>query len=152
MRQTALIIRFFVHSAPLWLCAAMGYNPPDMKRNLIKTFAFLLTAAFFAFLFQISSGVEASGQDPATARQLKEGARVFRLNCQSCHGREGDHPDKTFNLADKEWKHGDALEDIEKTVTEGVKGTAMLGFKGRLTPKQISSVSRYVYSFREDTK
>lgn len=123
-----------------------------MKRNLIKTFAVLLTAAFFAFLFQLSSGVQAAAQDPATARQLKEGARLFRINCQSCHGREGDHPDKTFNLTDQEWKHGDSLEEIEKTVTEGVKGTAMLGFKGRLTPKQIASLTAYVYSFRDDKK
>ncbi|MEE8585870.1 MAG: c-type cytochrome [Acidobacteriota bacterium] len=117
----------------------------------MKKLAVLVAAAFFAFLLQISAGLEARSQDPATARQLKAGQRVYRLHCQSCHGREGDHPDKAFNLADKEWKHGASLGDIEKTVKKGVKGTAMLGFERRLTAKQIASVTRYVYSFQEES-
>ena len=117
----------------------------------MKKLAVLVAATCFAFLFQISLGLEAHSQNSATARQLKAGLRVFRLNCQACHGREGDHPDKTFNLADEEWKHGNSLQDIEKTVKQGVKGTAMLGFEGRLTAKQIASVTRYVYSFRKES-
>lgn len=93
-----------------------------------------------------------SGSDTTTPRQLREGKRTYRLHCLACHGPEGKHFDKNFNLADDEWKHGDSLEAIEKVVTEGVKGTAMLPFKGRLSPAKIDSVSRYVYSFRDEEK
>ncbi len=129
----------------------MSYNPASMDRSWIKGIAALVLAVFFAFLFQLGPGLEAQSKDPATVRQLKQGLRVYQLNCQTCHGREGDHPDKTFNLADKEWKHGDSMQEIEKTVKQGVKGTAMLGFANRLTDKQIASVARYVYSFREES-
>lgn len=118
----------------------------------MKKAAALILAAFFAFLFQLGMGLGAQNGDAAKMRQLREGERVFRLNCQACHGKEGDHPDKTFNLVDDDWKHGDRLEDIKKTITEGAKGTAMVGFQGRLTPRQIDSVAQYVFNFRNKKK
>ena len=120
----------------------------------MKQTAALALAIFFVFLFQASLeySAEAQGGNPALARQIKQGERTYRLQCQACHGKGGDHPDKMFNLVDNEWKHGDSLQDIKKTVVEGVRGTAMQSFRGRLTPKKIDSVARFVYSLREKKK
>ena len=115
--------------------------------------AAIVLAAFFALLLQAEPSVTPASsfsedQDKPTAKELRKGKRVFRVNCQTCHGQDGQHPDELFSLADDKWKNGDTLEDIVAAVTDGIPGTAMLGFQGRLSEEDILVVSKYVYSFR----
>ena len=49
-------------------------------------------------------------------------------------------------FVDRAWKHGTKTADIEKVITEGVPGTMMMPFKGRLTAEQIRDLARYVRS------
>jgi mono/diheme cytochrome c family protein len=77
----------------------------------------------------------------------KETLELYRTKCQLCHGPKGASPQKPLNLANGEWKHGSSTEAIVKTITGGVKGTAMMPFKGKLTEAQILDLARLVRSF-----
>ncbi|HSR53307.1 MAG TPA: c-type cytochrome [Acidobacteriota bacterium] len=122
----------------------------------MRKFAVWFLVSAWASLFLIDaalSEVSPPLEDEAEIkRQIRKGKRVFRLHCQLCHGEEGEHPDELFSLADNKWRHGDSLEDIEQNVAQGILGTAMLPFQGRLSEEDIKNVSRYVYSFIEEKK
>lgn len=88
--------------------------------------------------------------DEAIQKELELGAKLYRIRCQSCHMREGKSRDQKLNLADGEWKHvGRKLEDIERVIADGVKGTAMLPNKNKLSKPQITAVAKYVLTFGE---
>src|SRR5690348_4562686 len=62
---------------------------------------------------------------------------LFAANCQPCHGPQGKGTPAFKDLAfvgRTKWKHGGTQGDIVKTITNGAPGTAMLPFKGRLSP------------------
>ncbi|HXK62716.1 MAG TPA: c-type cytochrome [Acidobacteriota bacterium] len=111
---------------------------------------FFLIAGLVACLFVIFPGVPAQlrAQDSETAKaeMLKRGAQIYKSRCQLCHMPGGKAATKNMRLDDDEWKHGKKPEQIEKVVAEGVKGTAMMGFKKRLKPDDIKAVSAYVLS------
>ena len=50
------------------------------------------------------------------------------------------------------WKHGSRPQDIVATITNGVPATAMLPFKGRLTPAEINALAALVRSFDKTLK
>jgi mono/diheme cytochrome c family protein len=77
----------------------------------------------------------------------KETLELYRTKCQVCHGPNGASAQKPVNLANGEWKHGSSTAAIVKTISEGVKGTAMMPFKGKLTGAQIAGLARLVRSF-----
>ena len=85
---------------------------------------------------------------------LVQGRELYLARCVSCHrtsGR-GDGPiakglsgPPPGDLTDEEWKHGDQPEQVLGVVTQGVKDTAMPGWKGTFSPEEIRAVSAYVY-------
>jgi mono/diheme cytochrome c family protein len=67
---------------------------------------------------------------------LDKGKAAFTANCAACHGEKGDgtgpaavalNP-KPRNYATDTFKQGEKVEDVFKTITEGVKGTQMVAF------------------------
>jgi mono/diheme cytochrome c family protein len=80
--------------------------------------------------------------DPATvlmpnAMLMSRGKTVFAQTCATCHGSEGkgDGPGgaglnpKPRNFTEKAaWKNGTRLEDIYKTLDEGIKGSSMVSY------------------------
>ena len=50
------------------------------------------------------------------------------------------------------WKHGSRPPDIVKTITDGVPGTPMLPFKGRLSPEEIAALASLVRSYDKTLK
>ena len=72
---------------------------------------------------------------------------AYRTTCQPCHGPEGNEPIKDMSLSDGEWKHGSSLTAIQTTITEGVKGTAMLPFRDKFTRPEIAALAKLVRSF-----
>ena len=94
-----------------------------MRRSL--AFASFLTAAL------------ALAAAPPPSKELTEkGKAVFAINCQACHGPKGagDGPaavalnPKPRNYATDTFKNGDKVENVFKTVSEGIKDTAMVSF------------------------
>lgn len=72
--------------------------------------------------------------------------------CQPCHGPNGKSPLPTMSLVGREWKHGTSLQQIAKTIAEGVPGTAMLPNKEKLTKEEILALARLVRSFDPNLK
>jgi mono/diheme cytochrome c family protein len=75
---------------------------------------------------------------------------LFTANCQPCHGAEGKGTPALKDLAfagRTKWKHGGTQAGVVNTITNGAAGTAMLPFKGRLTPGEISALASLVRSF-----
>lgn len=99
----------------------------------------------------------ALGAVPAAAFAQSRGAvprakaiELFTANCQPCHGPEGKGTPAFKDLAfvgRTKWKHGSTQAAVVNTITNGAPGTAMLPFKGRLSPAEISALASLVRSF-----
>lgn len=101
------------------------------------------------------ASLEQIESDPALqAYAMQVGASVFGDNCATCHGAGGGGAKGYPNLRDDVWLHGGSLEDIQHTITVGVRSghpqargqTTMPSF-GRdqmLTEAQIGDLTEYV--------
>ena len=78
---------------------------------------------------------------------VKVGESVFRANCVSCHGREGEGTVGP-NLTDEFYKNVDNLSDIAKVVKNGAGNGAMPQWSNRLHINEIVLVSAYVANLR----
>lgn len=122
---------------------------------MFKLSLFISTTVLFC-LVVLGGGLSADSKPEATdaAKQdlVKRGALVYKTRCVICHNAEGRSPNERMRLSDDEWKHGGKPEEIQKVVAEGVKGTAMMGFKNRLNPNDIKAVTAYVMDLSEKAK
>ncbi len=85
----------------------------------------------------------AAAKAPAvTAAKVKE---LYGSLCQACHGVDGKAPIKEMGFVGRKWKTTTVAASA-KTIREGVPGTAMLPFEGRLTEPEIMALARYVRS------
>jgi mono/diheme cytochrome c family protein len=83
-----------------------------------------------------------------------DGARLYQLNCQLCHGRDGKAvpgfaKKGAPNLNDPEWQKTKTDDEIRKAIETGsaAKGSApkaMRSFKDDLKPEQIAAIVKYV--------
>ncbi|MCA1561347.1 MAG: cytochrome c [Acidobacteria bacterium] len=86
----------------------------------------------------------------AQKRASKAAAKAeenYRTTCQPCHGVQGAGVLPLMSLSDGEWKHGSGVQEIAKTISAGVKGTAMLPFKDKFTRAEILELARLVRSY-----
>ena len=90
-----------------------------------------------------------SPPDPAV---LKRGAQIYKTRCLLCHASEGKSPNVRMRFSDNVWKHGDKPEQVAAVVADGVKGTAMMGFKNRLSPDDVRAVTTYVLSLSQESE
>ncbi len=77
----------------------------------------------------------------------KEGERIFKANCTSCHGKnaKGDKKVGAPNLTDKIWLYGSDKSDLFYTIYFSRAGS-MPNWKGRIDEQGIRQVSLYVHS------
>ncbi|MBW1880100.1 MAG: c-type cytochrome [Deltaproteobacteria bacterium] len=88
-----------------------------------------------------------AGAVALTDDNIAAGQEIFTTNCVACHGATlegGIGP----NLIDDEWIHGGEIEDIVRTVTEGVPEKGMLTWGPILGPEKVGKVAAFVYSKR----
>lgn len=78
---------------------------------------------------------------------VKVGQSVFKANCISCHGREGEGQVGP-NLTDEVYKNVKSIEDIASVINNGAGGGAMPKWSNRLHPNEVVLVSAYVASLR----
>jgi putative heme-binding domain-containing protein len=57
------------------------------------------------------------------------GAKTYRAQCAVCHGPEGTGTASGVDLTTGSFRHGSSEEALFQTITKGVPGTAMPGFK-----------------------
>ena len=88
---------------------------------------------------------------------LAEGKAAFGDNCAPCHGSGAQGGHGYPNLNDDVWIWGGKLEDIQHTITVGVRSTApdtrqsqmpSFGKDGILKPSEIDDLTQYVMHLR----
>jgi mono/diheme cytochrome c family protein len=90
-----------------------------------------------------------------TPELVDKGKELFRTNCASCHGDDGQGDGPTaVTLSPKPrnfhvlgvWKNGSKVSQIFKTLQEGIPGSAMATF-GYMPPLERFALIHYVRSF-----
>ncbi len=110
-----------------------------MRSSLILPAALLvLTAVAFA-----------QAARPTTNRPAAE---LYKANCVMCHMPDGNAAIPQMNFADGKWAHGTTPVQLAKVITNGVPGTAMMGFKDRFSDKEILALAKYVKAFDKAAK
>jgi mono/diheme cytochrome c family protein len=105
------------------------------------------TALLAAIVLGVGGYAAAEPPRPTQATKATEATtKLYASMCQACHGPDGKSPMKEMAFVGREWKHGTKTADMIKVITEGVPGTVMMPFKGRLTEEQIRDLARYVRS------
>ncbi len=95
----------------------------------------------------IRGAMPPSTQATTPVTPATESARLYRLHCQMCHGANGKAPIPEMALFERKWKHGTSSAQIAKVIAEGVKGTPMMPFKGKLKPEQVLALAKHVRAF-----
>ena len=75
------------------------------------------------------------------------GKQVFGQNCAACHRADAGGQIGP-SLADDYWLHGGTLEQIHKTVVDGVLEKGMPPWGKVLKPNQLDAVVAYIYTLR----
>jgi len=81
-----------------------------------------------------------------------DAAALYKLHCQVCHGAAGKAPLPEMAFVAREWKHGTSSVQMATIIAEGVKGTPMMPFKGKLKPEQITALAKHVRAFDKRLK
>lgn len=81
-----------------------------------------------------------------------DAAALYKLHCQVCHGANGKAPLPEMAFVGRDWKFGTSSVQMAKIIAEGVKGTPMMPFKGKLKPEQITALAKHVRAFDKRLK
>ena len=79
------------------------------------------------------------------ASVLSNGKNTFTQYCVTCHGNFGEG-NVGPNFTDDYWIHGGKINDVFRTVSEGVPAKGMASWKEILTAKQMFEVANYIKS------
>lgn len=105
-----------------------------------------IVLAGFAVLAAAVTVLSASSSSAGSPQDKSDPTRdLYVANCQMCHGVDGRAPLKEMGFVGRVWKTKTAAEAV-KIITNGVPGTAMLPFGGKLTKDQVMALARYVRS------
>jgi mono/diheme cytochrome c family protein len=130
-----------------------------MKRKREKNIDKKGMSALFLTLIMITIGassLEGASKTAAKASPQEVGKKIYTTSCASCHGDKGDgngvvgatlNP-KPRNFISDPFKNGSDLENVKKSIKNGLPGTLMSGY-GYLSEKDRSEVAKYVLSFRK---
>ena len=104
------------------------------SKGLKVIFAFLALAALAALSF--GAGAKPNGE------------AIFHEKCAMCHGMDGKGyaAIHTPNFTDPKWQAAHPEKERLEALENGVKGTAMLSFKGKLSPAEMHAVLDYIRS------
>jgi len=99
------------------------------------------------------SGEVAAAQKPVPVTKAQS-VVLYNTHCQICHGAGGTGSPLMAGSAfvGRKWKHGTTPQAIVNTITNGVPQTAMLPFKGRLSPQEIAALATLVRSYDKKLK
>jgi mono/diheme cytochrome c family protein len=110
-----------------------------------------LIAVFVAFAtLAVAQKPAPQPSAPASTAAQQKALENYQRTCQPCHGPEGKSTVPNMSLADGEWKHGNSVAEIARTIAQGIPGTPMLPNKDKFTKAEIDALARLVRSFDPD--
>ena len=92
------------------------------------------------------------------AANIELGKKIFMNNCTACHGEKGDGQGpaaraiasrKPRNFVDEDFQYGSKREEIFKTISDGVPGSAMPPWKDALSEKERFAVIDYIQTLKK---
>lgn len=89
-------------------------------------------------------------QHTYTASDIEDGARLYRANCVTCHGPDGDKLAKA-DLSHGKFRRASSDEELVKIIEKGIPGTEMKG-NDSINDFQASSIVAYLRSFVTNPK
>ncbi|NCN08887.1 MAG: cytochrome c [Leptospira sp.] len=128
-----------------------------MKKTILFSTTILLS------LFLVSCGdkpapVEETATEEVAAvteldADLQAGKEAFEMTCASCHGEQGNADTPTaqalnpkprnYKAPASEWKNGNTVAGVTKTLKEGIKGSTMVSY-AHLGDETIGQIAQYV--------
>ncbi len=117
----------------------------------MRTVVFVVVIAF--------TSLARAGAPSSTPQLVEKGRNTFGINCAACHGTKGAgdgaaaaalNP-KPRDLAHEAFKNGDTADAVFKTVSEGVPGTAMVGFS-HLSEEERWGLTYFILELRPAAK
>lgn len=112
----------------------------------MKRISAAIVAAAVVSLVEVTTPAAQEKPAKKSAAEAKAEENFAKI-CQQCHGPEGKSPVPGMSLVDREWRQGNSVQQIAKTIAEGVPGTAMMPNKEKLTREEILALARLVRSF-----
>lgn len=83
------------------------------------------------------------------ADRLVVGQENFKIYCAACHGMLGEGLENLGqNLTDEYWIHGGSINDIFKTISEGVPGKPMVAWKEAISAEEIQELASYIMTLK----
>lgn len=79
--------------------------------------------------------------------KLAEAGKTFKLKCAVCHG-ENAQGNSGPNLTDEYWLHGNSVQEVFNTITNGVIEKGMLSWKDQISAAQRRALASYVLSLQ----
>lgn len=101
----------------------------------------------FAEMGELQSDSTALLQYMQKADYVAAGQSVYKGNCVSCHGSNGEGLVGP-NLTDDAWKNVKELADVARVIRDGANNAAMPAWKTRLHPNEVVLVSAYIATLR----
>lgn len=94
------------------------------------------------------AGSVAFAVSPSFAADTPKGADIFREKCSMCHGMDGKGyaAIKTPDFTDAKWQAAHPDKELMDAIENGVKGTAMVSFKDKLSQQEMTAVLKYIRS------
>ncbi|MFZ3063771.1 MAG: cytochrome c [Nitrospirota bacterium] len=121
-----------------------------MSQEPRRKFMFLMIVILFIIIFAGAFLTKASAAGKGNA---EAGKKVYDAKCTLCHGAagKGDGPagaslnPKATNFTDKE-KMKKSDEELFKSISDGVKGTSMIGYAGSTSEADRWNLVAYIRS------
>ncbi|MGX5832125.1 cytochrome-c oxidase, cbb3-type subunit III [Mesorhizobium sp. 43Arga] len=130
----------------------LGYSSRNDVKNELA--AAEVAKSKYVAAIQQKTVSEIAADDALREFAVAAGGATFKVNCVQCHG-SGAQGSKGFpNLNDDDWLWGGKAEEVQQTITHGIRfspdldtrQSEMPAFADVLQPEQISQVSAYVAS------
>lgn len=81
----------------------------------------------------------------ADADALGKGEAIYQSKCAVCHGKLGEGGIGP-NLTDEYWLHGGTINDVFRTIKQGVPEKGMIAWKNDLRPRDMQEVASFIKS------
>ena len=153
MRSVGLVLMML---AAAWLLAACGGTSEPAATVAVVSSATMAEPAATqpaatepaATAAEPSPTPVAGGLAPSSMPSAVRGKDVFLANCASCHGEAGDGSGLpgAANFTDAEFVHGKTPAEFFRAIRDGVGGSAMPAWAGRLSEAEMWDVLYYEWS------